>query len=87
MEFTSEIDRLIKVSDFFVFSFYTGLACIDLYKLRKKEFEKNTQGYWIKARRQKTGGKTSVLLIGKLLTLAIQKTESTGNPRAFFILN
>lgn len=64
MEFTSEIDRLVKVRDFFVFSCYTGLAYIDLYKLRKKEIEKNTQGYWIKTRRQKTGGRTSVLLIG-----------------------
>lgn len=63
MEFTSEIDRLVKVRDFFVFSCYTGLAYIDLYKLRKKEIEKNTQGYWIKTRRQKTGGRTSVLLI------------------------
>jgi site-specific recombinase XerD len=64
MEFTSEVDRLVKVRDFFVFSCYTGLAYIDLYKLRKKEIEKNTQGYWIKTRRQKTGGRTSVLLIG-----------------------
>jgi site-specific recombinase XerD len=64
MEFTSDIDRLVKVRDFFVFSCYTGLAYIDLYKLRKKEIEKNTLGYWIKTRRQKTGGKTSVLLIG-----------------------
>jgi site-specific recombinase XerD len=64
MEFTSDIDRLVKVRDFFVFSCYTRLAYIDLYKLRKKEIEKNTLGYWIKTRRQKTGGKTSVLLIG-----------------------
>ena len=64
MEFTTEVDRLVKVRDFFVFSCYTGLAYIDLYKLRKKEIEKNTQGYWIKTRRQKTGGRTSVLLIG-----------------------
>ena len=26
MEFTSDIDRLVKVRDFFVFSCYTGLA-------------------------------------------------------------
>jgi site-specific recombinase XerD len=64
MEFTSDIDRLVKVRDFFVFSCYTGLAYIDLYKLRKKEIEKNTLGFWIKTRRQKTVGKTSVLLIG-----------------------
>ena len=33
-------------------------------KWYEKEIEKNTLGYWIKTRRQKTGGKTSVLLIG-----------------------
>jgi len=64
MVFTSEVDRLVKVRDFFVFSCCIGLAYIDLYKFRKKEIEKNTQGYWIKTRRQKTGGRTSVLLIG-----------------------
>lgn len=63
MEYTSDIERLIRVRDFFVFSCFTGLAYIDIYKLSKKEIEKNTQGYWIKTRRQKTGGKTSVLML------------------------
>jgi site-specific recombinase XerD len=68
MEYTSDIERLIRVRDFFVFSCFTGLAYIDIYKLRKKEIEQHTQGYWIKTRRQKTGGKTSVLM----LDIAIQ---------------
>lgn len=48
MEFTSDIDRLVKVRDFFVFSCYTGLAYIDIYKLRKKEIEKTPKAIGLK---------------------------------------
>ena len=63
MEFSSSFDRLNKVKDFFVFSCFTGLAYADVKKLRRKEIERNAEGYWIRTRRQKTGGMSNIPLL------------------------
>jgi site-specific recombinase XerD len=63
MEYTSPFDRITRVRDFFVFSCFTGLAYADVKKLRRCEIEKNEAGYWIKTKRQKTGGRANVPLL------------------------
>jgi site-specific recombinase XerD len=64
MEYTSSFDRLIRVRDFFVFSCFTGLAYADVKKLKRCEIERNEASYWIKTKRQKTGGRANVPLLG-----------------------
>ena len=64
MEYTSSFDRIIRVRDFFVFSCFTGLAYADVKKLRRCEIERNEAGTWIKTKRQKTGGRANVPLLG-----------------------
>lgn len=60
----SSFDRLNKVRDFFIFSCYTGLAYIDVKKLKKAEVEGNDdQGYWIRTRRQKTASRANIPLL------------------------
>ena len=62
--FSSQIQRLNNVRDFFIFSCYTGLAYIDVKKLRRIEIEGNDEsGYWIRTRRQKTGGRANIPLL------------------------
>jgi len=64
IEFNSVFDRLNRVRDFFVFSCYTGLAYIDVKKLKRAEIEGNDQmGFWIRTRRQKTGGRANIPLL------------------------
>jgi site-specific recombinase XerD len=64
IDFNSTIDRLNKVRDFFIFSCYTGLAYIDVKKLKKAEVEGNDElGYWIRTRRKKTGGRANIPLL------------------------
>lgn len=64
IEFNSVFDRLNRVRDFFVFSCYTGLAYIDVKKLKKAEIEGNDEmGFWIRTRRQKTGGRANIPLL------------------------
>ena len=63
MEYTSSFDRLTRVRDFFVFSCFTGLAYADVKKLKRCEIERNEAGYWIKTKRQKTGGRANVPLL------------------------
>jgi site-specific recombinase XerD len=54
---------LIRVRDFFVFSCFTGLAYIDVKQLRKCEIEYHEEKYWIRTRRQKTGGRANIPLL------------------------
>ena len=62
--FTSPFDRLNRVRDFFVFSCFTGLAYIDVSKLKRSEIEGNEEsGFWIRTRRQKTGGRANIPLL------------------------
>ena len=63
--FETDIDRIAKVRDFFIFSCYTGLAYIDLKNLKRQQIETGTSetGYWIRTKRQKTGVRASVPLL------------------------
>jgi site-specific recombinase XerD len=64
MKFNSVFDRLNRVRDFFVFSCYTGLAYIDVKKLKRAEIEGNDEmGFWIRTRRKKTGGRANIPLL------------------------
>lgn len=64
VEFNSNFERLNRVRDFFIFSCYTGLAYIDVQKLKRAEIEGNDQsGYWIRTRRKKTGGRANIPLL------------------------
>jgi site-specific recombinase XerD len=65
-EFESDIDRLTRIRDFFLFSCYTGLAYIDIKNLRKRDIAPSPSetGLWIRTRRQKTGVVTNVPLLG-----------------------
>jgi len=63
--FDSNIERLVKVRDFFLFSCYTGLAYIDIKNLRKRDITPSPSetGLWIRTKRQKTGVVTHVPLL------------------------
>jgi len=63
MNFNSPFERLNRVRDFFVFSCFTGLAYADVKKMKKSEIERNEAGYWIKTKRQKTGGRANIPLL------------------------
>ena len=45
-EFSTPIDRLNRVRDFFVFSCYTGLAYADVKKLKRSEIERSEDRWW-----------------------------------------
>ncbi len=45
------------------FACFTGLSYADVKKLTREEIEFNEDGYWIKTRRRKTGGKTNIPLL------------------------
>ena len=64
-QFESDIDRITRIRDFFLFSCYTGLAYIDLKNLKRNEIEPGNSetGYWIRTKRQKTGISTNVPLL------------------------
>lgn len=63
IEFSSPLERLTKVRDFFLFSCFTGLSYIDVKQLRKGEIEQNENGYWIRTHRQKTGNRSNIPLL------------------------
>ena len=64
IDYDSKIERLKRVRDIFVFSCYTGLAYIDVKKLKKAEIEGNDEtGYWIRTRRQKTDARANIPLL------------------------
>ena len=64
IDFDSNIERLKRVRDIFIFSCYTGLAYIDVKKLKKAEVEGSDElGYWIRTRRQKTDARANIPLL------------------------
>jgi len=63
MSYDFKSKRLERVRDFFIFSCFTGLAYADIKKLKKGELEHNELGYWIKTKRQKTGGRSNIPLL------------------------
>jgi site-specific recombinase XerD len=64
MEKTFPIERLAHVRDMFVFSCYTGLAYVDVHKLKRSELERSPNGkLWIRTRRQKTGVRAHIPLL------------------------
>jgi site-specific recombinase XerD len=64
IDYDSKIERLKRVRDIFIFSCYTGLAYIDVKKLKKSEVEGNDEiGYWIRTRRQKTDARANIPLL------------------------
>src|SRR5690606_901837 len=53
------MERLTLVRDIFIFSCYTGLAYIDVSKLRRSQIAKGVDGeQWIMTHRQKTDSPT-----------------------------
>lgn len=59
-----ENERLNNVRDIFLFSCYTGLAYIDVYKLRRTDIIKGVDnGQWIVTTRQKTDSATRLPLL------------------------
>ena len=64
IDYDSKIERLKRVRDIFIFSCYTGLAYIDVKKLKKAEVEGSDElGYWIRTRRQKTDARANIPLL------------------------
>ena len=67
-----EIERLEHVRDIFIFACFTGLAYIDVQKLRKEHIRESFDGKpWIMTKRQKTNISTNVPLLD--VPLAILK--------------
>jgi len=65
------IQRLAQVRDIFVFSCYTGLAYIDVKKLRRTNLKKGVDGnLWIFTDREKTGSVTHIPLMSGAIDLA-----------------
>ena len=63
-------ERMNQVRDIFIFSCFTGLAYVDVKKLRRSEIVKGGDGQmWIYTRRQKTSTPTRVPLLPSALTL------------------
>lgn len=59
-----EIERLNLIKDIFLFACYTGLAYVDVHKLKGDEIERTSDGvWWIKIRRQKTNQKSQIPLL------------------------
>jgi len=84
-----ELEKLIKTHlkskslditrDMFLFSCYTGLSYIDLYKLSNRQIEKENDGFlWINTSRQKTDNESKILLLDEALRL-IEKYRGTGS--------
>ncbi len=88
-EFQNE--RLSFVKDMFLFSCYTGLAYIDIYKLKKSEIEVNPNGiYWIRTRRQKTGVKAHIPLLefpSEILKKYTTLIDLKGDDRVFNLIS
>ncbi|HTN20211.1 MAG TPA: site-specific integrase [Pelobium sp.] len=69
------IERLDQVRDIFLFSCYTGLAYVDVKKLKRSEIEKGIDGkLWIYTHRQKTDSLSRIPLLPMALSI-IQKYE------------
>ena len=64
------IERLENVRDIFLFSCYTGLAYIDVQKLRRSQIIEGIDGEnWINTKRQKTDTTTSLPLLPKAMEI------------------
>ncbi len=62
------IERLSLVRDIFLFSCYTGLAYVDVKKLKRSEVEKGIDGkLWIYTHRQKTDSLSRIPLLPAFL--------------------
>ncbi|MBC7758153.1 MAG: site-specific integrase [Phormidesmis sp. FL-bin-119] len=69
------IERLDQVRDIFLFSCYTGLAYVDVRKLKRSEVEKGIDGkLWIYTHRQKTDSLSRIPLLPRALNI-IRKYE------------
>lgn len=69
------IERLNQVRDIFLFSCYTGLAYVDVRKLKRSEVEKGIDGkLWIYTHRQKTDSLSRIPLLPMALNI-IRKYE------------
>ena len=69
------IERLDQVRDIFLVSCYTGLAYVDVKKLKRSEIEKGIDGkLWIYTHRQKTDSLSRIPLLPMALSI-IQKYE------------
>jgi integrase len=63
-------ERLNNVKDIFLFSCYTGLAYIDVYKLRRSQIVDGLgHSQWIVTKRQKTDSATRLPLLSEALTI------------------
>ena len=59
-----EVDRLSQVRDIFLFSCFTGLAYVDVHKLRRSQIAKGVDGdQWIFTSRQKTDTPSRIPLL------------------------
>lgn len=75
-----QIDRLDWVRDLFVFSCYTGLAYIDVMRLKQSNVSVGIDGeYWLVTSRQKTSNPVRVPLLPKALEI-IEKYKN--HPRS-----
>ena len=65
-----EVSRLAQVRDIFIFSCYTGLAYIDVFKLTKDNIVRGVDGErWIFTQREKTSSKSNIPLLPKALEI------------------
>ena len=65
-----DIERLAHVRDIFLFSCYTGLAYIDVQKLKRSQIVKGNDGeQWINTHRQKTDSPTRLPLLPKAIEI------------------
>lgn len=74
---TFDIERLEHVRDIFIFACFTGLAYIDVQKLRKEHIRESFDGkLWIMTKRQKTNTNTDVPLL-EVPQAILKKYEGT----------
>jgi len=72
------IQRLAQVRDIFVFSCYTGLAYIDVKKLRRTDLKNGVDGnLWIFTDREKTGTETHIPLMNGAIELVDRYRDHT----------
>ena len=69
IDYHSPMDRLNRVRDFFLFACFTGLAYADVKKLKRNEIDTDGANYWIRTRRQKTGGRSNIPLLEVPMTI------------------
>lgn len=66
--FSTDIDRLAKVRDLFVFACYTGLSYSDLVRLKRENFYMGFDGrQWLYIKRGKTGAEVRMPVVRKAL--------------------